>query len=175
MLTEAGVVIPAEPDILLKIMKRSQQLSQRMKFALFDDVLPTVKTLKQQNLILGLLTNLDAEMKPICRELGLEPLLVWLMRCGTVRVSAMAPLIVGVVTLPFEVETARMAAAKKGLNGFNPSHSIWSSRTWGCRNYQDGKWERKKVIEWPKTRTACWDSSIDDVRRMCYNELAIVM
>jgi cell division protein FtsZ len=28
----------------------------------------------------------------------------------------MAPLIVGVVTLPFEVETARMAAAKKGLN-----------------------------------------------------------
>ncbi len=30
--------------------------------------------------------------------------------------SPMAPLIVGVVTLPFEVETARMAAAKKGLN-----------------------------------------------------------
>lgn len=30
--------------------------------------------------------------------------------------SVMAPLIVGVVTLPFEVETARMAAAKKGLN-----------------------------------------------------------
>jgi len=30
--------------------------------------------------------------------------------------SPMAPLLVGVVTLPFEVETARMAAAKKGLN-----------------------------------------------------------
>ena len=30
--------------------------------------------------------------------------------------SAMAPLIVGVVTLPFEVETARMAVAKRGLN-----------------------------------------------------------
>ncbi len=30
--------------------------------------------------------------------------------------NPMAPLIVGVVTLPFEVETARMAAAKKGLN-----------------------------------------------------------
>ncbi len=30
--------------------------------------------------------------------------------------SATAPLIVGVVTLPFEVETARMASAKKGLN-----------------------------------------------------------
>ncbi len=30
--------------------------------------------------------------------------------------NVIAPLIVGVVTLPFEVETARMAAAKKGLN-----------------------------------------------------------
>ena len=30
--------------------------------------------------------------------------------------SPMSPLIVGVVTLPFEVETARMEAAKKGLN-----------------------------------------------------------
>lgn len=30
--------------------------------------------------------------------------------------NPMSPLIVGVVTLPFEVETARMAAAKKGLN-----------------------------------------------------------
>ncbi len=30
--------------------------------------------------------------------------------------SPMAPLLVGVVTLPFEVETARMKAAKKGLN-----------------------------------------------------------
>jgi cell division protein FtsZ len=30
--------------------------------------------------------------------------------------NPMAPLIVGVVTLPFEVETARMAAAKKGLS-----------------------------------------------------------
>jgi cell division protein FtsZ len=30
--------------------------------------------------------------------------------------SPMAPLLVGVVTLPFEVETARMAAAKRGLN-----------------------------------------------------------
>lgn len=30
--------------------------------------------------------------------------------------SPMAPLLVGVVTLPFEVETARMSAAKKGLN-----------------------------------------------------------
>ncbi|MBA7472628.1 (S)-2-haloacid dehalogenase 4A [subsurface metagenome] len=44
-------------------------------FALFDDVLSTLKTLKQQNFILGLLTNLDRDMVSICRELGLEPYL----------------------------------------------------------------------------------------------------
>ncbi len=33
-----------------------------------------------------------------------------------VQGSPMAPLLVGVVTLPFDVETARMTAAKKGLN-----------------------------------------------------------
>ena len=35
--------------------------------------------------------------------------------------SPMAPLLVGVVTLPFEVETARMNAAKKGLNRLKES------------------------------------------------------
>jgi len=35
--------------------------------------------------------------------------------------SPMAPLLVGVVTLPFEVETARMNAAKKGLNRLKDS------------------------------------------------------
>jgi cell division protein FtsZ len=35
--------------------------------------------------------------------------------------NPMAPLIVGVVTLPFEVETARMASAKRGLNRLKAS------------------------------------------------------
>jgi len=44
-------------------------------FALFDDVLSTLKALKQQSFTLGLLTNLDSDMVSICRELGLEPYL----------------------------------------------------------------------------------------------------
>ncbi len=91
MLTEAGVNIPAEPDILLKIMKRSQQLSQRMKFALFDDVLPILQTLKQQNLTLGLLTNLDTDMKPICRDLGLEPYIDFTVTSGEVGADKPKP------------------------------------------------------------------------------------
>ncbi len=73
ILTEAGVSVSRESDIFVKIMQRVQQLAERMTFVLFDDVLPTLKTLKERKLIMGLLTNLDRDMNPICRELGLEP------------------------------------------------------------------------------------------------------
>ncbi len=73
ILSEAGVNISGEPDRLAKIINRAQELSQGMSFTLFDDVLSTLKTLKERSLPLGLLTNYDGEMKPICHQLGLEP------------------------------------------------------------------------------------------------------
>lgn len=72
VLTEAGINIPATSETLLKVMQRMRQLAGTLKFVLFDDVLPVLKTLKKQKLILGLLTNLDRDMKPICQSLGLE-------------------------------------------------------------------------------------------------------
>ena len=45
---------------------------KEVTFALFDDVLSTLKALRQQNYILGLLTNLGNDMVAICRQLGLE-------------------------------------------------------------------------------------------------------
>ncbi len=53
VLTEAGGKVSEEPDILRQIIKRPQQLSQRMSFTLFDDVLTTLKMLKEQNLTLN--------------------------------------------------------------------------------------------------------------------------
>lgn len=73
ILTEAGAKAPK--DLPLKIIKRVMRQFKEVTFALFDDVLSTLKALKQQNFILGLLTNLDSEMAPICRGLGLEPYL----------------------------------------------------------------------------------------------------
>jgi len=73
ILTEAGAKAPSE--LPLKILKRVMQQFKGVTFVLFDDVLSTVKTLKQRNLILGLLTNLAKDMDPICRKLGLEPYL----------------------------------------------------------------------------------------------------
>ena len=73
ILTEAGAKDPR--DSSLKIIKRVREQSKGVTFALFDDVLSTLKALKQQNFILGLLTNLASDMVSICRELGLEPYL----------------------------------------------------------------------------------------------------
>ncbi len=91
ILTEAGVDVSSEPNMPAKIMKRVQQLSRGMKFAVFDDVLSTLKTLKGQNYILGLLTNLDRDMEPICRELGLEPYINFAVTSGEVGADKPEP------------------------------------------------------------------------------------
>jgi len=73
LLTEAGIKVTKE--LLLKILKKVQELYKGMTFVLFEDVLPALKELKKQKLVLGLLTNLNKDMTPICRQLGLEPYL----------------------------------------------------------------------------------------------------
>jgi len=70
VLTEAGIDVAEE--MLLKIMNRLQELYRGMTFVLFDDVLSTMKTLKEQNLTLGLLTNLQRDIDPICEKLGVR-------------------------------------------------------------------------------------------------------
>jgi len=82
LLTEVGVNVPDDPDIFVKIMRKVQELYKDIRFVLFDDVLPTIKTLKGKNLTLGLLTNLDSDMKPVCRELGLEPYIDLIVTSG---------------------------------------------------------------------------------------------
>ncbi|MFC1989161.1 HAD family hydrolase [Chloroflexota bacterium] len=85
ILTEAGVGFLVEPDMLMRIMKKVHQLSRGMRFVLFDDVLPTLKRLKglkEQSFITGLLTNLKKDMKPICRELGIDPYLNFTVTSG---------------------------------------------------------------------------------------------
>jgi len=73
LLTEAHINVSIKSDTLLKIMMRVQSLSQGISFTLFDDVLSTLATLQERRLILGILTNYDRNMEPICQELGLQP------------------------------------------------------------------------------------------------------
>lgn len=82
LLTEAGVKVTKE--LLSKIVKKALELYKGVTFALFKDVLSTLKELKEQKYILGLLTNLDKDMAPICRQLGLEPYLDFVVTSGEV-------------------------------------------------------------------------------------------
>lgn len=70
VLAKAGV--ETDQELLAKVMKKIGELFEGTTWALFDDVLSTLKILKQQNFILGLLTNLAKDMGPICRKVGLE-------------------------------------------------------------------------------------------------------
>ena len=82
ILTEAGVNVSNSPDILVKIMKKAQELYKGIQFVLFDDVLPTMKILREQNLTLGLLTNIGSDMKPVCSELGLDSYIDFIVTSG---------------------------------------------------------------------------------------------
>ena len=73
ILTQAGV--KADQRLLVKIMKKVRQLFEGVTLVLFDDVLSTIKMLKERKLILGLLTNATKNMISIHRKLGLEPYL----------------------------------------------------------------------------------------------------
>jgi HAD superfamily hydrolase (TIGR01549 family) len=84
ILTEIGVAVTEQPDLSGKILMRLRELSRDSHFVLFDDVLPTLKALRKQKLTLGLLTNLDRDMTPLCRELGLEPYLDFVVTSGEV-------------------------------------------------------------------------------------------
>jgi len=73
ILARAGV--KADQELSAEVMKKVGELFKGTNWALFDDVLPTLRILKQQNISLGLLTNLAKDMSLVCRKLGLEPYL----------------------------------------------------------------------------------------------------
>ena len=87
ILAKLEVDISEQPDLPLKIMAEAQQLYQGIRFTLFDDVLPTLYTLKERGLTLGLLTNFDRDMQPICHELGLDPYIDFVITSADVGVD----------------------------------------------------------------------------------------
>lgn len=89
ILAEAGVKVPKE--LPLKILKTVSQQFKGVTFALFDDVIPTLKMLKQQIIILGLITNLAKDVNLICRQLGLEPYIDFVVTSQEVGVDKPKP------------------------------------------------------------------------------------
>ena len=91
ILTEAGVTTLAE--LPLKILMIVKEQFKGSTFVLFDDVLSALETLKQQKLILGLLTNATKDTISVHRKLGLEPYLNFVVTSEEVGGDKPKPLI----------------------------------------------------------------------------------
>jgi putative hydrolase of the HAD superfamily len=71
LLEEAGVSY--DKRTLQQVYQKGDLLfSQISEFALFDDVLPVLQSLRERKLMLGLLTNYAKDMTSLCRKLGME-------------------------------------------------------------------------------------------------------
>jgi len=71
VLREAG--IDASQQLIASILSKWQQVD--FKMVLFDDVMPALTHLGELGLILGLISNVDRDISPLCQELGLSALL----------------------------------------------------------------------------------------------------
>jgi putative hydrolase of the HAD superfamily len=90
VLAKIGVSLP-NPDAFVKLMNRLNELYKKLAFVLYDDVLPAMKALKERGLILALVTNVDADMKDVCRNLGLSTYLDFIVTSGEVGASKPNP------------------------------------------------------------------------------------
>jgi putative hydrolase of the HAD superfamily len=90
-LTELGIDTTKDTALLGKVISRMQALSSSTRFVLFDDVLPALKDLKQLNLMIGVLTNLDQDMTPLSKQLGLEPYVDLFVTSGEIGVDKPNP------------------------------------------------------------------------------------
>ena len=68
ILKEAG--LEASPELIAGILGKLLKLD--LKLVLFDDVMPALTHLRGRGQILGLISNVDRDINPICQELGLS-------------------------------------------------------------------------------------------------------
>jgi len=79
ILEGAGVKITREMALQLVSKLGVVMRQSGARFVLFPDVIPALIQLKGRGLILGLITNIDYDLKPICQELGLTAYLDFLV------------------------------------------------------------------------------------------------
>ncbi|HEY95107.1 MAG TPA: HAD-IA family hydrolase [Dehalococcoidia bacterium] len=82
LLRNVGIDLTDEVSTVAKIFKRAEELYSNIGFALYDDVVPVMKKLREKDLKIGLITNLEIDMKPVCSKLGLDPYLDFIVTSG---------------------------------------------------------------------------------------------
>jgi HAD superfamily hydrolase (TIGR01549 family) len=91
ILSEAGIKLSAKPDLAKQIVTRMQTVTSTMHFVLYDDVVPALKGVKGKKRAIGLLTNLDRDMRIICRELGIDSYIDVIVTSGEIGVDKPNP------------------------------------------------------------------------------------
>jgi HAD superfamily hydrolase (TIGR01549 family) len=93
VLHEVGVDVVSQPRLLGEVMGRMQALSEDVHFVLFDDVVPTLKSLKERNLRNCILTNLDQDMTPLLSGLGIDSCIDLFVTSAEVGADKPSPLL----------------------------------------------------------------------------------
>ncbi len=70
-----GAGLPSSEETVLRVMEKVRGAFSITGFALYDDVLPALRALKSRGLVMGLISNIDQDIRPFCSELGLDPFL----------------------------------------------------------------------------------------------------
>jgi HAD superfamily hydrolase (TIGR01549 family) len=68
-----GADVQINGEAALKILSKIRQY--KWEFKVYDDALPTLKTLKERGLIIGLISNVAQDMEATYTKLGLQPYL----------------------------------------------------------------------------------------------------
>ncbi|MBN1368894.1 MAG: HAD family hydrolase [Dehalococcoidaceae bacterium] len=71
VLKDAG--IDPEPSLIMNILNALKDVSYKM--VLFDDVLPALRELKNKEMKLGIVSNIDRDIRPMCIEMGIMNIL----------------------------------------------------------------------------------------------------
>jgi len=71
VLKEAG--IDPEPSLIMDILNALKDVHYEM--VLFEDVLPALRELKDMELKLGIVSNIDRDIRPMCSEMGIMNIL----------------------------------------------------------------------------------------------------
>ena len=88
-----GAGLPSSEETVLRVMEKVRGAFDSPRFALYDDVLPALAALKSRRVVMGLISNIDQDIKPVCSELGLDPYVTQVVTSRDVRSEKPHPLI----------------------------------------------------------------------------------
>jgi putative hydrolase of the HAD superfamily len=88
-----GAGLPDGEETVLRVMEKVRGAFNSPRFALYDDVLPALGVLKSCGVVMGLISNIDQDIKPVCSELGLDTYITHVITSNDVRSEKPHPLI----------------------------------------------------------------------------------